>query len=68
MRNLPKKSVRFMIPLVEIFTCVDDLYKIFKAKIHGVVTENSYKKRRNRCIRMSLMSGYKTFKDTTVFN
>jgi hypothetical protein len=63
-----------MIPLTEIFTHVDDFCKIFEEKIKEFAIENSYKRKRNKPLRMNLseiitimimfhMSGYKTFKD-----
>jgi hypothetical protein len=63
-----------VIPLVEIFSYIDDFCKIFEDKMKEFVIGNSYKKKRNKPMNMSLseimtisimfqMSGYKTFKD-----
>ena len=63
-----------MIPLVEIFTHIDDFCNIFEEKFKAFIIENSNKKKRNKPMRMSLseimtiivmfhLSRYKTFKD-----
>ena len=64
-----------MIPLVEIFVCIDDFCKIFEQQKTIIIeNKNTSKKRRNKPCRMSLseimtiivmfhLSRYKTFKD-----